>query len=86
MKKRNFLWILIVCVVCISFMNSMYRNRNEGTFLSPNNAEDHPIIYIDGNSQLSAFLNKTGSGSDIDPYVIQDLEIDAEWATDAASI
>ncbi|MHA1684437.1 MAG: NosD domain-containing protein, partial [Promethearchaeota archaeon] len=34
-------------------------------------------IDLNGNGDLIAFANKTGSGTPVDPYVIRDLEIDA---------
>ncbi|MHA1996562.1 MAG: NosD domain-containing protein, partial [Promethearchaeota archaeon] len=37
----------------------------------------HVPIFIDGNAELSAFPDKSGSGTLIDPYVIRDLVISA---------
>ena len=38
---------------------------------------NHPKISINGNLELTVFSSKTGSGSAVDPYVIQNLIIDA---------
>jgi parallel beta-helix repeat protein len=48
---------------------------------TPKESSLHPIIYINGNSELDAFPNKTGSGTQLDPYDIEDLTIDChnEW-------
>jgi len=47
------------------------------TFLLPQSAEKVSPIYIDGNTDLDNFSNKTGSGTLDDPYIIKNLEIDA---------
>ena len=48
------------------------------TFLLPQSAEKVSPIYIDGNTDLDNFSNKTGSGTLNDPYIIKNLEIDAD--------
>ncbi|WP_371805208.1 NosD domain-containing protein [Candidatus Lokiarchaeum ossiferum] len=39
--------------------------------------EEHEPIYINGDAQLESFPNKTGDGTLVNPYVIQNLAIDA---------
>jgi len=46
----------------------------------------HPKIYLDGDAELDAFENKTGSGTSNDPYVISNLLIDSSWTGSAIEI
>lgn len=44
---------------------------NGPPYIAPSTTQYHPDIIIDGNSELSSFPDKTGSGTAGDPYVIQ---------------
>jgi len=82
--KKNILKIVIIlsAIICLNIELSTKINssnvKNIYTFLLPQSAEKVSPIYIDGNTDLDNFLNKTGSGTLNDPYIIKNLEIDAE--------
>ena len=47
---------------------------------------NHPKIMINGNMELQSFPNKTGSGTPTEPYIIQNLTIDAGGSGSPISI
>jgi parallel beta-helix repeat protein len=46
----------------------------------------HAPIFIDGDAALAAFPNKTGGGTMLNPYIIEDLVINPNNVTDGISI
>ncbi|MHC1591137.1 MAG: right-handed parallel beta-helix repeat-containing protein [Candidatus Helarchaeales archaeon] len=82
--------ILIVPVFYFSSSNiNLSRDDDAGVLVSDTLEKSytmHPRIDISGVSELIAFPNKTGSGSEGDPYVIEGLEIDANEEGSAISL
>jgi len=74
--------IILLVIICLNIELSTKINSNNvnhiNTFLLPQSAEEVSPIYIDGNTDLDNFTNKTGSGTLNDPYIIKNLEIDAD--------
>jgi len=74
--------IILLAIICLNIELSTKINSNNvnhiNTFLLPQSAEEVSPIYIDGNTDLDNFTNKTGSGTLNDPYIIKNLEIDAD--------
>lgn len=74
--------IILLAIICLNIelstkINSINVNHIY-TFLLPQSAEKVSPIYFDGNTDLDNFSNKTGSGTLNDPYIIKNLEIDAD--------
>ena len=72
----SFLFLLVIFPFFVSYTS----NRDR----LPSPSVVHPRIFIDGNLELDAFPNKTGSGTLIDPYVIKDLTFDLSGALHSA--
>ena len=74
--------IILLAIICLNIELSTRINSNNvnhiNTFLLPQSAEKVSPIYLDGNTDLDNFSNKTGSGTLNDPYIIKNLEIDAD--------
>jgi len=82
----------IVCFFCV-FLSSFFAiqtlrgsNSFQSTIMDVNSKSAHIVsqsyiphepIFIDGNSGWESFPNKTGSGTLNDPYIIENLEINA---------
>ncbi|MFX0103378.1 MAG: NosD domain-containing protein [Candidatus Hodarchaeota archaeon] len=50
---------------------------NEARFSELNASTPHPTIFINQNSGMQSFINKSGNGTALDPYIIENYTIDA---------
>jgi parallel beta-helix repeat protein len=85
MKRKNIIKLLILLI----FIGISPSFAKEDDLITPKTQAVsivHPKIYINGESALDAFPNKTGSGTEFDPYRISNLEIDAGAADSAVEI
>ncbi len=71
-----FLTFLALLTFQPPFSNS---NTNSENLTVPISSQIHSRILIIGNSQLDTFCLGSGSGTESDPYIIEDLEIDANY-------
>jgi len=76
--------IFIICWFLISIGSLIGSLTETQQFMQPSYNKSvlevlttHGPIFIDGNTALDTFPNKTGTGTAADPYVIEKLEIDA---------
>ncbi|MFX0101643.1 MAG: right-handed parallel beta-helix repeat-containing protein [Candidatus Hodarchaeota archaeon] len=77
-KKRLFIGfglLMAFLMVSSTFNNSIVFNTSNFGSTKPSIA--HPDILIDGNAQLLSFQNKTGTGTESDPVIIENLEVDS---------
>ena len=85
MKRKSLLKLMIILI----FIGISASIVNKPENLSPK-CQDvstiHPKIYINGESALDSFPNKTGSGTQSNPYKISNLEIDAQGSGTAVEI
>ncbi|MHA1727526.1 MAG: NosD domain-containing protein [Promethearchaeota archaeon] len=84
MGRKQIRFAAIIITFFISFeiicVFSFFKINNNGIRfkdINPQSAGNQIPVYIDGNSALDDFLNKTGAGTIGDPYIFEDLEIDA---------
>jgi len=73
--------VLIFTQIIIS-VNLSYELSNSSTFLHTEirSSETHDVIELYDDWYLENFPDKTGSGTETDPFIIQDFEIDAGGA------
>ncbi len=84
--NRKTMLKLIIFLFFIGISASFIDSSNFLIPKSQNVAINHPKIYISGESALDAFPNKTGSGTQSNPYKISNLDIDAEGSGSAIEI
>ena len=75
----TFMMIIIIVGSIFQDKTSKIENQNKsaiGWNLDPNSAEFHDTIFIDGDEQLETFCS-VGSGSLEEPYIIENLKINA---------
>lgn len=82
MKKKAFMAIIFVfsCILVTSLLEKKFWMAKNG-FRTPENGiskssyPDHAAINIPNEGQLTAFADKTGSGTLLDPYIIQNYTV-----------
>ncbi|MFX0101834.1 MAG: right-handed parallel beta-helix repeat-containing protein [Candidatus Hodarchaeota archaeon] len=89
--RRAYLGIgICIGMLCIALVPLGLGKNNDCLLKSPagrlNMSAPHPVININGNPALLAFPNKTGIGSETDPIIIENLEIDAGGAPSTSCI
>ncbi|TFG17944.1 MAG: hypothetical protein EU530_09920 [Promethearchaeota archaeon] len=78
MKEAN--QIVLFFFITSFFLIPLGFKNHVDEYSMPLSSDNHPVININGNTELDSFPNKTGSGTSIDPYVIRDLTIDLSGA------
>ena len=70
----------IVLLIAFFFIVPVPTERKDGLILSEyiKSSTDHSTIHFDNNADIAIFPNKTGNGTEEDPYIIQDIEIDTK--------
>ena len=89
MKKSKILSVLLLAVISFILISADFPgNKNleiqlrSNDYLniinSPNVAEDHATILIDGNAELATFISNeglSGDGTNVSPYIIENFNI-----------
>ncbi|MFX0103295.1 MAG: right-handed parallel beta-helix repeat-containing protein, partial [Candidatus Hodarchaeota archaeon] len=89
-KMRLFLLLGIFCIIPCFFLPILTSEKeklllveNEGRILK---STQYSAIFINGNDEMEAFPNKTGSGTTEDPYIIENLIINVNGEEDAMAL
>ena len=81
--NRYYLLLFIFLTSLILFSEDKFtqedRDIHSKNSVFPFASTSHGKIYIDGNAEMDAFPNKTGTGTSEDPYVIGNYSIDAQF-------
>ncbi|MFX0101576.1 MAG: right-handed parallel beta-helix repeat-containing protein [Candidatus Hodarchaeota archaeon] len=76
-RIRNVLLVFTACIITVAMVSLPAPNDGSAVVSTSIQASQtpHPRIDISGDAELEAFPNKTGSGTETDPYVISNLHI-----------